>query len=160
MTQVSSFQAVWWDSGWVDISPVLRAEDGLDYSARNLLGCFQTPLSSVLNGQTLCLLAEGTGGLEVLNFEITFCITFIIAVLHPVNQIPEPRPCRGSIKGQLDPRAQSQDATEKAVGREKLLFLKGWQNIVLCFTNHLSHCEFTAGLISVSSWGLTFSRSS
>lgn len=119
----------------------------------------QTPLLLVLNGQALCLLAEGTGGLEVLNFKITFCMTFIIAVLYPVNPIPGTQ-TRGSIKGQPDPREQSQDATKKALGRGELLFLKGWQNTALCFTNHLSHLEFTAGLISVSSWGLTFSRSS
>lgn len=72
----------------MDMSPVLQEEDVSDYSARNLLGCFQTPLPSVLNGQALCLLEEGTGGLAVLHCEITFCITFVIAVLHIVNQIP------------------------------------------------------------------------
>ena len=57
-------------------------------SARNLLGFSQMPLFSMLNRQGLHLLAEGTGGLEALHFEITFYIPFIVTVLHAVNQIP------------------------------------------------------------------------
>lgn len=73
-------------SGRVDLSPVLREEAVPTLLETSLAS--PKCLSSMLNRQDLHLLAEGTGGLEALHFEITFYIPFIVTVLYAVNQIP------------------------------------------------------------------------
>lgn len=87
----------------------------------------------MLNRQGLHLLAEGTGGLEALHFEITSYIPLIVNCTPCCKSNLSNPDHAENIKWQLDPRVQSQNAAKKGVGRGQLLFLKGWQNTVLLF---------------------------
>lgn len=119
--------------GQVDMSPALRGEDITALLETSLAS--PKCLSPMLNRQALHLLAEGTGALEALCFEITFCIPFIVTVLHAVNQIPGIQTVRRIYQVATRSKSAKSKGSRERCRQRTAAFSRGWQNTVrLCFT--------------------------